>query len=73
MEIIAQAAVGLSKFLHPDYTSAANNPFKYSLEIDFFDGIFSVGEVLLTIFSVAGTIILGVLIAYFISNKRNRS
>lgn len=70
MEIIAQAAVGLSRFLHPDYLSAAaRHPFK----IDFSDGIYSTGEIILTIFSIAGVIILGILVAYFISNLRNRS
>jgi len=71
MEIIAQAAIGLSRFLHPDYVSAAYDPSQ-SLTIDFFDGIFSRGELLLSLFSIAGVIILGILLAYFISVIRNR-
>lgn len=72
MEIIAQAAIGLSRFLHPDYVSAVYNPSQ-SLTIDLFDGIFTRGELILTIFSIAGVIILCILLAYFISVMRNRS
>lgn len=68
MEIIAQASVGLSRFLHPDYLSASTQSFK----IDFFDGIFTQTELLLTTCSIAGFIILCVLIAYFVNIKRNR-
>jgi len=70
MEIIAQAAVGISKFLHPDYVSAVvHDPFK----IDFFDGYLSKGETILTFCSIAGIIILVILIANYISILRNRS
>ncbi|TKJ22611.1 MAG: hypothetical protein CEE42_12675 [Promethearchaeota archaeon Loki_b31] len=72
MEIIAQAAIGLSRFLHPDYVSAAHDPSQ-SFTIDFYDGIFTRGEVILTIFSIAGVIILCILLACFISVMRNRS
>ena len=71
MEIIAQAAIGLSRFLHPDYVSAAADPFQ-SYTIDFFDGIFTRSEAILTIFSIAGVIVLCILLAYFISVMRNR-
>jgi len=71
MEIIAQAAEGLSGFLHPDYISAANT--WNSLKIDFFDGFFTRGELLLSIFSIAGAIIVGILIAYFLSLRRKRT
>ncbi|MHA1376215.1 MAG: hypothetical protein ACTSR7_18205 [Promethearchaeota archaeon] len=74
MEIIAQAAFGISKFIHPDYVSATPNPF-YS-KIDFFDGKLSIGEYLILTFSITGILLLGLLIAHFISFisiKKNRS
>jgi len=70
MEIIAQAAVGFSRFLHPDYVSAvARDPFS----INFSDGYLSQSEILLTAFSIAGIIILFILIANYISILRKRS
>ena len=45
MEIIAQAAFGISKFLHPDYVSAA--PTTEHFKINLFDGKFSYGEFLI--------------------------
>ncbi|MFW9820654.1 MAG: hypothetical protein ACFFE5_13675 [Candidatus Thorarchaeota archaeon] len=71
MDIIAQATLGASQFLHPDYVSAANNP-RYNYRIDFTDGIFSAGEIYLVTFSLVGIIILGVLIAHFIGVVRKR-
>jgi len=72
MEIIAQAVVGVSKFLHPDYVSSTGIYYEKDLKIDLFDGRFSTGEMILTVYSIAGIIIIGLLIAYLISVRRNR-
>lgn len=65
MEVIAQAAIGVSGFLHPDYVSAGPS---VSLKIDFSDGIFSQGEIFLT----TGLVILAILVVHFIGVLRKR-
>ena len=68
MKIIAQAAIGVSQFLHPDYLSAAN----YNV-INFSDGWISTLEIYLILYSLTGIILLGILIKHLIDVRRKRN